>query len=99
MVWLPAAADIVNDPLVKALRDAGLNPGTGRHNPPELSPVRTDIRVIFVGEKFPLLSAFPYSPAGQSGWTIKPLKNPAFVPPDPATNRPTNEMHMQIGPK
>jgi hypothetical protein len=98
-VSLPIGLDLFNDPLVKALRDAGLNPGALHHNPPEWSPVRTDIRVIFVGEKFPLFSSFPYFPTGASQWTILPLKNPSFIPPNPTNNAPTNHMHFQVSPK
>jgi len=96
MVWLPEPAE-ENDPLVKALKDAGLNPGSAGFSQPNLSPVRTDIRVIFVGEKFPTLPGFPYSPSGQTQWTLLPLRNPNFVPP--ATKRPTIGTHIQIGPQ
>ena len=79
-ISLPLGSDLFNDPLVVALRNAGLNPGTGSHNPPEWSPVRTDIRVIYVGERSPLLATFPYFPSGRAGWTWHPLKNPNFNP-------------------
>jgi hypothetical protein len=84
MVYLPdkeAAAGFMTDPLVAALHKAGLSPGVVRHNPPEWSPVRTDIRVIFVGEKFPQLPDFPYSPkVGATQWSELPLRNPSFAP-------------------
>jgi hypothetical protein len=99
MVRLPKGSDLANNPLFVALRDAGLNPGVGFHNETAWSPVRTDIPVIFVGEKFPLLAEFPFFPSGQSQWTILPLANPGFVPPNPAANRATNQMHLQLGPK
>lgn len=99
MVWLPEAADMNNDPLVKALKDAELRPGWAHHVPLNWSPVRTDIPVIFVGENPPQFSGFPYAPNGQSSWTILPLRNPNFAAPNPPGNSPTNEMHMQIGPQ
>jgi hypothetical protein len=102
-VWLPRdsspPSDKSSDPLIAAMSEAGLYPGFGFHNPPELSPVRTDIPVIFVGEKPPSFSGFPYSPIGSSQWTMGPLRNPAFAPPDPATNRPTTSMHFRTDPK
>lgn len=79
-VTLPVGSDLFNDPLVVALRNAGLYPGASFHNP-QWSPVRTDIRVIFVGEKFPLMFGYPYYPGERAQWTYLPLKNPNFVPP------------------
>lgn len=99
MVWLPQGSNLVSDPLIKALSDAGLNPGATHHNPPEWSQVRTDIPVIFVGERWVPFSSFPYSPNGQAQWAILPLRNSNFVAPNPSNDRATKEMHFRFGPK
>jgi hypothetical protein len=80
-VRLPIGADLTNDPLIVALRNAGLNPFAMFHLPSAMSPTRVDIPIIFVGEKFPQYAEFPYSPTGSSQWTVLPLRNPNFVGP------------------
>ena len=72
-VLLPAEYDLESSPLVDALKKAGLNPGVQHHLPPEISKIRTDIPVIFVGERFPEHLSDPYSPKAVSGWKILPL--------------------------
>jgi hypothetical protein len=70
---LPVGSDQENHPLVVALRKAGLNPSVSYHIP-EFSKIRTDIPVIFVGERFPSILSMPYQPPGQSSWTMFPLE-------------------------
>jgi hypothetical protein len=84
-VSLPQGSDLSNDPLLVILRKAGLNPAASFHIKSEWSRVRTDIPVIFVGEKFPLIAEFPFYPKGASRWTMLPLKNPDFKTPKDQT--------------
>jgi hypothetical protein len=72
LVKLPTQDDLGTHPLVLALRKAGLNPVTVHHIP-QFSKIRTDIPVIFVGERGPEFLALPYWPDDRSGWTILPL--------------------------
>jgi hypothetical protein len=72
VVYLPVGADASTHPLIEALKNAGLNPSYTHHNP-ELSKIRTDIPVIFVGEKFPGFSVPPYNPPNAVQWTVLPL--------------------------
>ena len=73
LVKLPTQDDLGTHPLVLALRKAGLNPVLAVHHIPQFSKIRTDIPVIFVGERFPEFLALPYWPDIRSGWTILPL--------------------------
>jgi hypothetical protein len=82
-IWiiLPEGSNL-ESPLMPAFKKAGLGPlGPKFHIRSQWSPVRTDIPVIFVGEKYPEAATFPYFPTGQSAWTELPLKNPEYVPP------------------
>jgi hypothetical protein len=72
-ILLPPGEDLTTHPLVGAFRKAGLNPAVARHLP-EFSKIRTDIPVIFVGEKWPEFLTFPYQPSEGSQWTILPLR-------------------------
>jgi hypothetical protein len=82
-ILLPAGTkDPSNNALVTAFKDANVLGGWGFHAAPARSAVRTDIPVIYVGERFVPFSSLPYFPEGGSSWTILPLKNPTF---DPAT--------------
>jgi hypothetical protein len=72
-VRLPIGADLNNDPLIVALRKADLNP-LSTHHIPEFSKIRTDIPVIFIGEKFPAILTMPYQPPGPTGWTMLPIE-------------------------
>jgi hypothetical protein len=72
-VYLPVGADFETDPLMVALRKAELSPSVAHHSP-ELSKIRTDMPVIFVGEKFVPFFEFPFSPPGGGSWTIHPLR-------------------------
>jgi hypothetical protein len=66
-VHLPIGSDLNNHPLIIALGKAGLKPASAYHFPD--SKIRTDIPVIFVGERSPALLAMPYQPPGQTSWT------------------------------
>jgi hypothetical protein len=76
MVYLPAdqMGNLDKNFLVVALREAGLNPFVIRHNPTDFSQMRTDIPVIFVGEKVISYFAAPFFPTAPSGWTYGPLR-------------------------
>ena len=77
-VFLPDSANLDEHPLVKALRDAQVSPFSLHH--PEQSGIskriRTDIPVIFVGERAPTMLSAPYMPTGALGFTILPLTKP-----------------------
>jgi hypothetical protein len=68
LVWLPIGSDLATDPLVAALNKAQLNAGVMIHT--GYSKFRTDIPVIFIGERFPS-ALTKYSPPG--GTTVKVL--------------------------
>jgi hypothetical protein len=72
-VRLPVGSDLNKHPLMVALGKAGLNPLSAHHVPQD-SKIRTDIPVIFVGERFPAILAMPYQPPGQASWTMLPLE-------------------------
>jgi hypothetical protein len=75
LVWLPVGSDLETDPLVAALKKAKLNPSTQFRN--EFSKIRTDIPVIFVGERFPTFLTLPYNPPpGAGNVTILPIEKP-----------------------
>ena len=74
-VTLPVGSDLQNHPLVVALRKARLNP-LSTHHIPDFSKIRTDIPVIFVGERFPTMLSMPYQPPGISNWTMLPIEKP-----------------------
>jgi hypothetical protein len=76
-VRFPAGTDMDNAPLLIALKKAGLNPGFGIHPPGSIVPMRTDIPVIFVGERPPVYSQFLYVPPGSTSWTVLPLRKSA----------------------
>ena len=67
-VRLPIGSDLNNHPLIIALGKAGLNP-VSAYQFLEFSKIRTDIPVVFVGERSPALLAMPYQPPGQTSWT------------------------------
>jgi hypothetical protein len=72
-VSLPTGSDLEKHPLVVALKKARLNPATTFHVE-AFSKIRTDIPVIFVGERFPTILTFPYAPPGLKWWTILPIE-------------------------
>jgi hypothetical protein len=73
-VKLPVGSDLGTHPLVIALRKAGLYPGGAMHHIPEFSKIRTDIPVIFVGDRFAPMLAVPYQPPGLTKWTTLPIE-------------------------
>jgi hypothetical protein len=69
-VLLPLGTpDLMNNPLVAALNSANLYAG-GTFHDPNSSKIRTDIPVIFVGEKFPAPLTVPYYQPGEARYTI-----------------------------
>ena len=71
-VLLPKEANFDTDPIVDALRAAGLNP-SAMHTPPNW-PVRDDIPIVFVGERSPQYLAFPFFPKGGGSFPLHPLR-------------------------
>ena len=69
VLFPPGTYYFMKSPLMVALNRANLYAG-GMFHPPEFSKIRTDIPVIFVGEKFPAPLTFPYYQPGEARWTI-----------------------------
>jgi|SRR5271155_3258955 len=70
-VRLPVGSDLNKHPLIVALGKAGLNP-MSVHHIPQYSKIRTDLPVIFVGERVLTILAMPYEPPGT--WTPLPIE-------------------------
>jgi hypothetical protein len=70
-VLLPPSANLDNNPIVTALKKAGLNPSS-LHILPNW-PVRDDMPIITVGERFPQYLDFPFFPKGTEPFTLHPI--------------------------
>jgi hypothetical protein len=74
VVWLPVGSDLERHPLTVALRKAGLDVSVLFHN--STLRLRTDIPVIFVGDRFPRFLSIPYRPQGVMNARILPIEEP-----------------------
>jgi hypothetical protein len=72
VVWLPEGSDPEKHPLMVALRKAGLDASALFHN--HTWGLRTDIPVIFVGDRFPTFLSMPYMPPGGTTARILPVE-------------------------
>ena len=72
-VLLPLNADLNKDPLVDALREAGLSPVVSHHLP-NVSKIRTDIPVIYINSRWPPYLSAPYFPQISTQWKVLPLR-------------------------
>ncbi len=73
-MFLPSNFDSTKDPLWVALKNAKLYPLVIYRRLPDALPIKTNIRVIFIGEKgVPPESAAYFPPGARYNWTVLPL--------------------------
>jgi hypothetical protein len=74
MVWVPTGFELEKNPIISALKDAGLSPGFVRMPSPDNWPFKPNVWIVFVGERYPISSGFPFSPSGSGTWQEQPLR-------------------------